>query len=87
MTVLTFNTPVSLEVFLQEIVDQNGVNDHEWLVFQAAHALAAYRQDIAACINCRVLLLQTDVRYFFGANEIGPFCLVCDRKIKAHARR
>jgi hypothetical protein len=38
------------------------------------------------CINCARLFRSYDVRCYFGANEVGPFCDRCDRIIKAHTR-
>ena len=38
----------------------------------------------SACINCDVAFGPQAVRYFFGANVVGPFCERCDGVIKQH---
>jgi len=40
--------------------------------------------DTKACINCGLRFEVDTLRYWFGANEVGPFCETCDATVKLH---
>jgi len=41
---------------------------------------------LGACINCGRRFGIKTLRYWFGANKVGPFCEACDATIKLHTR-
>jgi len=44
------------------------------------------RADGAWCINCFRAFDHAHVRHWFGADDVGPFCVACRRLIAVHSQ-